>query len=406
MSLYYKESNQESTKDLFEKRIIYKGTLARAAEGNKNLVNFNFGEKLLFGRVDRRFVPITLNQTFLPLKTFAKANSAAKNLQAVNFVVDAFNGLALQFKRCAMAGQISQDDPFLSNLTVYKAFEDPEQLYSAYLTTSFESIAAEFRRRHLRVKDFNGFLKELELILQASAPLFPFTQPGYVKSRLCPISVSGLAVEIADLKYANDEEKIAQFVNSKNWEFYVNACREYGFMVDRSIPWRLVADIGIQPTRSTMFDYANVYGYTTTNQILGSGYGVCHIAFFKKFKFFLLNLYNKVKLSSFIETRQCGQRSISVKVFPQSYAPTQLSEVFSDAAALRFYFKLRFMEEESQFKAFEQEMLMDDCQELYAQKGSTIALEAFERILNKTFDYSGSLSYIRRYMESSSVEGP
>ena len=42
---------------------------------------------------------------------------------------------------------------------------------------------------------------------------------------------------------------------------------------------------------------------------------------------------------------------------------------------------------------FEKEMLIDDCLELYQHKSEWVALETFERILNKPFDYRGSLSY-------------
>ena len=32
-------------------------------------------------------------------------------------------------------------------------------------------------------------------------------------------------------------EKINAFINSPNWEFYLNACRSHGFMVDQEMPW-------------------------------------------------------------------------------------------------------------------------------------------------------------------------
>ncbi len=50
------------------------------------------------------------------------------------------------------------------------------------------------------------------------------------------------------------------------------------------------------------------------------------------------------------------------------------------------------MEEESQFTATEQFQLMDDCLEV-AQYAQGQGVNIFERILNKTFDYNGSLDY-------------
>ena len=75
--------------------------------------------------------------------------------------------------------------------------------------------------------------------------------------------MSGLAVEIAAIDASNDDEKINLFTKSKNWEFYLNACRSYGFMVDQMAPWRLVADIG----SSEMIKYARRYGMTATDTV-------------------------------------------------------------------------------------------------------------------------------------------
>jgi len=336
----------------------------------------------------------------LPLKQFNTSNAPEKSISAINFVVDAFNGLALEFKRCAASGQIRSDEPFLSNLTVYKAYEDPEKLYNEYLTTYFNSIANEFQRRKVQVKNFDEFITEFELLLESSIREIPFTKAAYVKSRYCPINCSGLAVEIADLDCANDEEKINNFVNSPNWEFYVNACRSYGFMVDRFIPWRLVADIGNAPTISPMLNYSSKYGYETTNQILVSGYEYAHVSFYNKFKYFLLNLYNKVKPTGIQEIRHCSGVPKIFITYPQIYTIDQLTKKYSEEYFLKLYFDLRFLEEESQFKDFEKEMLIDDCLELYQHKSEWVALETFERILNKTFDYQGSLSYIKEQLEA------
>jgi len=400
MGIYYAESNQETSKELFNKRSIYNGELAGTSRDYANLVDFNFAEKLLYGRVNRLFVPIVLGT--IPLRPFNKNASAAKNLSAANFVVDAFNDLAQQFKKCAAAGQITSDDRYLSNLLVYKAYEDPDYLYNQYLTTYYDTLAIEFQRRNIRVKNFDEFLMELETLIEAAASRFPFTLPAYIKSHLCPMTCSGLAVEIADLEYANDEEKVNQFINSPNWEFYLNACRSYGFMVDRNIPWRLVADIG----SSEMIQYATKRGYVSTSTILSVGYTKAHSLYYRKFKFLLLNLYNKVKLPNFLVTEDCGGRMQSHVVVPQSYTPAQINNNFSDVQFLKLYFKIRFWEEESQFAPFEQEILSDDTIEIYHHTDVNTALGVFERILNKTFDYRGSLSYIREYLAKNAQGTP
>jgi len=80
-------------------------------------------------------------------------------------------------------------------------------------------------------------------------------------------------------------------------------------------------------------------------------------------------------------------------LIPKSYSKEAFFEKYSDLYFLNLYCKIRFFEEESQFSESEQNYIIDDCIEL-AQHDLTKALDSFENILNKPFDYRGSLGYI------------
>ena len=68
MSTFYKESNFEDTKELYGKSVIYKSEIMSYAEKYSNVVDFNFAEKYLYGRVDRNYVSIQPNEV---LNTFS-----------------------------------------------------------------------------------------------------------------------------------------------------------------------------------------------------------------------------------------------------------------------------------------------------------------------------------------------
>jgi len=189
-------------------------------------------------------------------------------------------------------------------------------------------------------------------------------------------------------------------VDSKNWNFYVDTCRAYGFMVDRFVPWRLVADIGSTP----MLQYAQKYNFNTSGQILSLGYTSAHAQYFNKFKFYLLNMYNKAKLDSFLEVEECAGGTISRRVIPQTYSTSRFTDLYSDAYFLNLYFKMRFMEEESIFEDFEKKLLINDSLEMYEARGIGAALDSFERILNKPFDYRGSVGYTKAHLEAKAAE--
>jgi len=394
----YIESNSSSTMDLFEKRSSYNVKMAQSPY--RNLVDFNFGEKYLYGRVDRSFVPMIVKRHRTPIKKFNKTVVEAEGAGAIAFVVDAFHDLAQQFQKCAMMGKIDSSDPYLTNLKVYNAYVSPRRAYNAYKKTYFDVIKIMFKKQKIKVKNFSEFVDHFTTMLELSAPRDPYTQPGFIKSRWAPPACSGLVIEIADLDASNDQEKIDQFVNSNNWNFYLNACASYGFMVDQHVPWRLVADIGIYPTKSPMLEYAGAYGFTTTNKIIEVYYESAYLQYFQNFKKDLFDLYNQVKLRNFLVTEQYKGRTISKRVRPITYNRTSFFEKFSEEYFLQIYFKIRFLEEESQFTENEQSLMIDDCIELYLRSDLATCLDSFERILNKTFDYSGSLSYIVEHLKA------
>ena len=395
MSRFYVESNDESARELFEKRNYYDSKLSKT--GYKNVVDFNFGEKFFYGRVNRTFVPITLER---PTKRFKKTNAPELGLSAVNFVVDAFYDMAQQFDRCALYGSIDTSDPFLTSLRIYKAYQNPTNLYKAHRTAYFGTIAGMIKGTQTYVLNFDDFVDKLKPILKRTTRRNPITKVGFVKSHRCPILSSGLAIEIADLDPSVDQDKIDRFVNSNNWEFYLNACASYGFMVDSRMPWRLVADIGNFPTRSPMLDYAEKYGLNGPTAILNNYYGEVHENYYYQFKTNMLDLYNRSRFRKFLVTDDCEGRAVTRAVESATYKVNQFVREYPDSKILKLYFDIRIMEEETEMTDNEIELLIDDCIELYHQAGIVEAMNAFEQIINLPFDKRGSVSYIKKYVDA------
>lgn len=386
MSDSYVEKEDETTLTIFNKRVIY--DFDSQNSNYTNLVDFNLAEKFLYGRVSRNYRPIYFEDKS-NLKTFNSSITNGPPLQAANFVVDMFDRLVTQFDKCVQIGKITGDDPFLSSLRVFKAFQDPVELHGSYLQNYLNSIS-----RDLRKTNFNNlpeFMSLLEDRLDGSLKLYPITFSGFVKSKLCPISVSGLAIEIADAEYFNDNRKIDEFVNSPNWEFYLNACRSYGFMVDKLIPWRLVADIGT----TECIEYALEYELDDTNFILTSLYSETDIIFFNKLKFYLLNLYNQ-NAGVYAETYQCNDGVRTKYKNVEQININKFDQIISEKQLLNFYLKIRILEEDKKLTKGQQTKLIKDTIKLYDSKGLSTALRVFSEIVNQPFDSSGSLSYLNK----------
>lgn len=383
MSTFYKEKNSESSFELFNKRTIYLNDATNS--DYTNLVDFS-AEKMMYGRVNRLFMPITIPQDSNKLKNFRGKSSTTQNLKALNFVVDAFTDLQRQFDKCRLLGKIDATDNYLSSLQIYKAYVDPYLLYQRYSL----KLNNSFKFNSNRFTDFNFLADDLLQKMNKNGKVNPMTFPAFVKSRKAPINISGLAIEIADLSPVNDDEKINKFINSKNWNFYLNTCRTYGFMVDMNVPWRLVADIGSQPMR----EYAAKYNLTDTDNILFNCYESAAYRYYNSFTQTMLDLYYNKKPTNIINIIECNGETKIERTKPKEYKDKEiLQENYGQESFLMLYCKLRFTEEESQYTEEQKNILIKDTIQVSKNKSQSFAINEFEKFLNKTFDYQGSLGY-------------
>jgi len=114
--------------------------------------------------------------------------------------------------------------------------------------------------------------------------------------------------------------------------------------------------------------------------------------------------YNENKLKNFLVQEQCEGRTTSKIITPRAYTPSQFDGLYSEEYFLELYFKVRLMEEETQFSTSESKTLIRDCLQIHSSHGVSESLNKFERIVNKTLDYRGSLSYIKESLESREME--
>ena len=388
MSLFYIEQNDENAFLAYNKKLVYTGN---STSTYPNLVDFNFGEKFFYGRVNFKFVPMIYNNG-VPVKYFNNNLAAGGQPEAASFVVDAFNDLATQFQKKMSDGSIFTTDPFLSTLKVYKAYTDPRKLYDEHLENYISALEKEFVNRKIEVQNFAQFITNFKNLILESAAQFPFTMPAYVKSKYCPITATGLALEIADVEYFNDERKIQEFINSKNWDFFLNACNTYGFMVDQNIPWRLVADI----SSAEMLTYAAQYGRPSTEEIVSFAYDNAYYDFFTTFRALLLRVYNRVRLPQFTVSEECNGVTRTRFIIPATYNLSDIQSLLPEIELLKLYFDIRIAEEPSKYETSEKNKIIRDCLSLYNSRGLIGSLLVFEEIINQPFDYNGSLSYLYR----------
>jgi hypothetical protein len=396
MSKYYAESNNESTIKLFNKRKVYgKIRPSMRAKGYTNVKDFNFGEMCYYGKMDNYFSPIYVP----PDSSFIEripGTPAEEQLECFNFVADLFGEMSREFEKCAARGQIKQDDPYLSNLKVYKAFHRPTDGYDNYMQIFKAKLNRLFKSKDIQVENFSHFLEEFMKVFPHLVKGTPFTFTSYIKSRFNNIMASGLALEIADLPYDNDDNKQKMFVESPNWEFFVNACNKYGFVIDSNIPWRIVSDIKAREIQQ----YIQAGGLTSANLMLNDGSGAFQKASFEtlsKMPALLLEIYNSVKKESFVKTKICEGTKITEVVTPESYTLQTLRTYLGFPDSLIFsklYILMRLHEENVDINEQQKRLLVKDLLKHIKMMGNPAPIEIyFERFLSKPLDKPFTINY-------------
>lgn len=378
----YKETNLLSAKEMFMNRINYEIKAIETSTKYPNLVDFNFAEKRFYGKVNRNFVPIVLFDRLNNLKSLPSTGETTESFRAINFVVDQFQQLSRQFDKCSLTGKISPEDKYLSKLRIYNAYTSVDQEYNSYLEDLQVSISNAIKNQNKEVTTFKQFLIEVDNYFEVVTLDRPFTLQHYIKSRFSSPLISGLSIEISDLDPTNDLEKVNNFFNSRNWEFYVNTCNSFGFMVDKNVPWRITADIGSKE----MLDAAANYGLPTTDSILNRMFGYRMSQNYLSFKRMINNMAIATA-SDFYFIKECKDGSLK-----QKKINNQLNiENIKEEEYLKTYLKLRLREEEIKLQRYDQ-IIIEKNLIAESKKSITTALFKVELFLSQPFDLSGSLT--------------
>jgi len=234
---------------MFIQRSIYDGYILSALDNVDGLQletiqikDFIKDEKMLIGRVDAFGNPILLNPLYV--KSFA-SKIGGSQVKAVNFVVDAFKDMQEEFEAALRVGKVSTNSQALDSLAPVKGYMDPSVSYADYrkkLVDFFRDYV--FRTKRLKhIRDFETFVPIFMDFATQITAINPITETMYILTSKNSVLSSGLAIEIYNGDYNDDALKLDLFYQGVNFEYLKNLAYGHGFVIDKHIPWRFVADI-------------------------------------------------------------------------------------------------------------------------------------------------------------------
>ena len=202
--------------------------------------DLHLDERIFIGRVDNNNNPLFVRQDLLD--SFGNPTPARVGLR---FVVDAFTDMKAKFDRDLAQGKINRKAPALTELTVKKSYVNPFDGYDELLKARVEQFKkyVVVKGALKRIHNFESFADVFMEYVEDTAPRQPITRSMYfLTSNYSPLN-SGLAFEVDTAPYDVDQYKADAYFSQKNFEYFKNLASSYGFIVDKNIPWRLIADL-------------------------------------------------------------------------------------------------------------------------------------------------------------------
>jgi len=234
--------NDLGAKNLYEERIYYK-LGAYPLYGPQPL---DLWYKVpLYGKIDHEGDAVFWTGYYG--KVLSKANASSVSI-APDFVAEAFENFKTEYKNSAMLNKKHDifTEPALAEIKVVRGYTDVHQEHRNHFQTFHNIFSSDFLRENGREQKMRTFDDYLKFFVEAAESIMPYsalTKTGYILSNLCTNRISGLIIEIANAPAGNDYIKHKNYIKNGNFNMYRNFARKHGFLLDKNMPWRLIADI-------------------------------------------------------------------------------------------------------------------------------------------------------------------
>lgn len=248
-----------------------------------------------YGRIDEKNNPIYVDEEE-NLKLF---DLQQKEIAALDFVVDAFTDMKFYFDDLVRCGKISPQSSYY-NINPQKAYVSPKEIYKKYLTNFVNQIYLKLGNDPTKknIKTFNDYLKVFLEHITKETNTSPVTFSTFIISNLNDPMSSGLMIEIEAPKnatYDDDQKKVQFFTNDPNFDAFLDSAKRFGFMVDKNVPWRLIADLESPAMKKYMGNYLvlNSTKFMTNRQdVFKTKYKKAHLLDIELLRIILKDSYN------------------------------------------------------------------------------------------------------------------
>jgi hypothetical protein len=262
---------------------------------------------------------------------------------ALDHVADQFFAFQEKMRFALNSGICLLDgNPLITTPVAKKAYVNPIPSYNAYLNSIFSTFTSRFQRDTNQITNFDTFASLMMDFLMEASHFAPITLTNYLLGDLGSIFNTGIVIALDVADPGDDNYKYEDWLSDPNFDFYVTAAKKYGFIVEKNIPWLMVADLFSEQTVESLLNYKDSNGYSITEENYFDHY------FYKTFTTdmdllvrFIINSYTRyVQQNPLYEEKtfnSCGKFKIDVL----DRATTVNAAFLTDKRIVDLYLQLR-----------------------------------------------------------------
>jgi len=205
---------------------------------------------ILYGRIDQNGSPIILAED--NLKQIIMPSGETRFV--LDFVADAWNELVAHHRKAIRLRAIAIEQTVFRMMEPKRAWESVHPAYNEHMQNLYGVFVGDHLSSPInqQIVDFDSFIRHFLDYCGKVAKTVPVTRTGFITSKYASPLSSGLMIELVEGKHDDDYAKYIGFIRDVNFDFFTNACRKFGFLVDKNAPWRIIADINSSYMRDKM----------------------------------------------------------------------------------------------------------------------------------------------------------
>ena len=253
-------SNSTKLKELFNKRELYNNIFNNFNSNNIETIDI-WNNKSLYGKINNEQQPIVPN--YSKLKTIG--NNLNDTVFCIAPVADAFSDLIKSITYDFNLKKIKKSSyypliPRRSTTNCIIDLNNELNQFFSYYSTQYLNLL----NKKQKVLNFNDYMNSSIDLLNLTNIVLTLSNYSIKQS---PLS-TGLVVDVAEDNASEDRQKQIKFLEDENFSYILNKAEQFGFLIDKNIPWRFVFNIK-SPNAER---YLSKYNVATLNEFFDAFY--------------------------------------------------------------------------------------------------------------------------------------